>query len=171
VRQRTDIEDEILLKRARRKAKYITPEIEKEARWETWLAYIRRNDNRLFDPGPHCGKEDRHWRAMEDNWRGKAIGCVAVMDPESSMFPYTIEEAIIVGVFSGIDRGYFGSVDFVVGHFSGIGSSTHRSPLNVGFVHVLGGSYQELVDTVYRDEDGEPWFPRDDYEEATHAEG
>lgn len=170
-RERERIEDVILLKRARRLAKYPTSVIESEARVETWKAYLRRNENRLFDPGPHCGAEDRHWTAMEDMWRGKAIGVVAVLDPESTMYPWTLGEAVLVGVFSGIQRGWFGSIDFVVGHFSGIGSATHRSPLNVGFVHVLGGAYQELVDHVYRDEDGEPWFPRDEYEEVTRAEG
>lgn len=167
MRSEDEIHDEILLKRARRRAKYALGEIEKEAMWETWLAYIRRNDNRLFDPGPHCGREAHHWRAMEDNWYGKAIGCVAVMDVESGMFPYTFEEAVVVGVFLGCSRGWFGSTDFVVGSFGGIGVATHRSPLNVGFVHELGGPYQELVRTVYRDDDdGESWFPEEVEDDA-----
>lgn len=152
--------DEILLTRARRLAKkHPYGVVEKEARWETWQAYTRRNRGRLFDPGPHEGREDRQWRSMEDQWWGKAIGCVAVLDREvpddgsKDYFPFSYSEAVIVGRFMGVDRGYFGSVDFVVGHFSGPGTSTHRSPLNVGFVHVLGEPYQKLVDINYADDD------------------
>lgn len=96
---------------------------------------------------------------MEDQWYGKAIGCVARLDRDipddgsHDYFPYTFDEAVIVGRFNGVDRGYFGSVDFVIGHFTGPGTSTHRSPLNVGFVHVLSEQYQKIVDINFADED------------------
>lgn len=129
--------------------------VEQEARWQTWKAYHRRNEGRLFDPGPHVGAERHHWLAMEDMWFGKAIGCVAVLDPDSDYYPYSFEECVVTGVFLGCNGGFFGTTDFVVGSFSGPGVSTHRSPLNVGFVHVLGGAFQELIDVNYRDDDGE----------------
>jgi hypothetical protein len=146
--------DEILLARAKRQAKrYPWTAIESEARFLTWRAYLHRNDNRLFDPGPHVGAEPRHWEAMNDNWLGKAIGCVAILDPESELYPHSFHECVLVGIFLGISYGYFGSKDFIVGHFSGPGTATHRSPLNVGFVHVLDEPFQKLVDINYRDED------------------
>lgn len=150
--------DQIILRRSKRLiTKTPNPDydylryIEKEARYETWLAYRHRNDSRLFDPGPHVGAEHRQWEAMEDMWWGKAIGCVPVNDQEY-LYP-NFETDVLVGRFNGVDRGWFGSVDFVVGHFTGPGTSTHRSPLNIGFVHILSEPYQEIIDKQYRDED------------------
>jgi hypothetical protein len=148
---------EILLERGKRKFSdwELSQEIEKEARYKTWLAYRKRNVGRLFPVGPHEGREKRHWQAMEAMWYGKAIGCVAVLEEDMSTYSY--EEAVLVGVFLGVNGGFLGPA-FTVGHFTGPGSSTCRSPLNVGFVHVLGGPFQKVIDARYFTDD-------DDYEE------
>jgi hypothetical protein len=132
--------------------------VEKEARWQTWKAYHKRNEGRLFDPGPHLGAERRQRDWMDEEWFGKAIGCVAILDPEAEYYPYTFEECVATGVFLGHSNGFFGSIDFVIGSWQGPGSSLHRSPLNIGFVHVLGGAFQELAEINYReDEDDYEW--------------
>jgi hypothetical protein len=84
---------EILLERGKRKFSdwELSQEIEKEARYKTWLAYRKRNVGRLFPVGPHEGREKRHWQAMEAMWYGKAIGCVAVLEEDMSTYSY--EEA------------------------------------------------------------------------------
>lgn len=138
----------------------LTKDIEAEARYKTWMAYMKRNRGRLFEIGPHAGREKRHWDAMAEMWYGKAIGCVPVMGGD--WIPESFDMAVLVGVFLGVQTGYFGSADFVVGHFSGPGSATHRSPLNIEFVHVLGGPYQKIIDARYFRDDDEDWFDADD---------
>lgn len=156
--------DGLLLRRAKRQAgRYPWTTVEAEARRETWIAFHDRMHGRLFDPGPHEGSERRHWDAMEDQWLYKAIGCVARLDREipergeHDYYPYTYDEAVVVGIFLGVNLSYFGGYDFVLGHFSGPGTSVHRSPLNVGFVHILGEPYQQIVDINYRDDEEEGW--------------
>lgn len=148
---------EILLERGRRKFTdhELSKEIEREARYKTWLAYRKRNVGRLFPVGPHEGREKHHWEAMGRMWFGKAIGCIPILDGDYA--PYSYDDAVLVGVFLGIQGGYFGTADFVVGHFTGPGTATHRSPLNIEFVHVLGGPFQKIIDARYFS-DEEEWF-------------
>lgn len=154
--------DQVLLHRTKRRATgsswpeldYLR-EVEKEARYETWLAYRHRNDNRLFDPGPHCGAERHHWEAMDDMWWGLAIGCIPAKN-EEYLYP-DFNSDVLVGRFGGVRAGWMGA-EFIVGHFTGPGTSTHRSPLNIGYVHILSEPYQEIIKRQYRDRD-------DDYAE------
>ncbi len=120
---------------------------EAEAKRLTWHAWIDRDVGRLF-PLPEIvavrqkvvkprwwgERNARVWRALDDQFWGKAVG---VIPPLDTLIEQYSENTCVVGIWTGIGPGFFGSCDLKLTSFSGPGSTQHRSPFNLGFVHVL----------------------------------
>lgn len=120
--------------------------MEAEARVITWRDYLRRDHGRLFslDDFPIQGSEEWNWRALEDMYQWRAIGVVPKLDDLYTRGDWKVD--ILVGVFRGCHRGWFGSVDFEVMHFGHAGITTHRSPLNLEWICVLPDFFQRYTE-------------------------
>ncbi len=141
-------------------------EVEQEARLLTWHAWIDRDRGRLFSLpdmtavrqkvilGSWRERNERVWRLMDDEFWGKAVGVVPPQDrlAQESGWYTDWRSACAVGVWAGLRQGFLGGVDLHVASFSGPGSTYHRSPFNIGFVHVLPQEYQSLAGRFYEDE-------------------
>lgn len=112
--------------------------MEAEARELTWRAYRQRQKGRLFRVPDIDGSDRDLWPRLDDLYWDKAVGVVA---PPGNMF--TFREHVTVGVWRGISGSFLG-IDLSLVHFSGPGCITHRSPLNIAFIHVLPGAFQRI---------------------------
>lgn len=136
--------------------------LEQEAIRLTWHAWIDRDVGRLF-PCPEISavrqrvvkprwwgeRNARIWRYMDDEFWGKAVG---IVPPLENLHEKYAEEKVIVGVWTGIRAGFFGGVDLQITHFSGPGSTHHRSPFNIGFIHTLPERFQKVAERLWDDE-------------------
>lgn len=127
--------------------------VEVWARKQTMRAYLRAPIERLFDPGPHAGATRRDWDALTDAFQGKPVGVIPVDAPSWE----NLSSQIVVGVCGGCQRSVFGGyIDFVVTHFGSVGVSTHRSPLNLEYVHVMP-ELDWIVDYMWPPEQEVDW--------------
>ncbi len=89
---------------------------------------------------------------MDSLYLGRAVGVIPpgeqVMDTKRYR---TWAEVCAVGVWGGIKPGWLG-LDLTLTHFSGPGSSTRRSPWNIGFVYILPDVFQLHADKMWDDE-------------------
>lgn len=117
--------------------------IEADARRMTRLAYLRKDEGRLFPVGDmDCGQ--RHtWEALNEQFWGKPVGVVSFdSDP--------------VGIYHGIGPGWMGP-DLQVTNFGSVGCSSHVDPRNIAFIMELPRRpYGWIVEMMYSEEE-EDW--------------
>lgn len=137
--------------------------LEEEARRLTWHAWIDRDVGRLFPLPEIVAVRQRHvkprwwgernarvWRALDDEFRGRAVGVVPPMD---NLIEAYSEHTCVVGVWAGIATSFLGGSGLSLTRFSGPGCTQHRSLFNVGFVYLLPEHpFQHLADHLWDDE-------------------
>lgn len=124
--------------------------MEHEARRETMKAYFHRHRGRLFPlPDIDCGRDRRIWQKLTDAYWGKAVG---VVPPDDSG-----EHLVCVGIWAGFAPSYLGGWALCIEHFNHPGCTTHRSPFNVGYVHVLSRRFQMIAEAQWREDESEVW--------------
>lgn len=127
--------------------------VEAEARRLTYRAWFRRDDGRLFElPEIACAAPE-DWDRLDDTYFGLAVGIMPVDLPDFS-------SDIVVGEWRGMGSSHLGGRSLRVRHLGQFGATTHRSPLNIGYVHVLPESFQRIVEADWRrrddgDDDGD----------------
>jgi len=127
--------------------------VEVWARKRTLRAYLRVPRDRLFDPGPHAGATRRDWDALDHAFWRRPVGVVPIDAPQWQ----DLSSQIVVGVCGGCQRSPFGGyIDFVVTHFGSVGVSTHRSPLNLEYIHVMP-ELDWIVDYMWPPEQEMDW--------------
>lgn len=117
-------------------------EVERAARLEAFAAFLRRDKGRLFDPGPCVLPDSYQWDRADEMYHGKAVGVCPDIDQDSTL-------DIVVGEWRGFGPGFLGT-SLQIRSFGHFGSTTHRSPLNIGYVHVLSAPFQRVVEADWR---------------------
>lgn len=123
---------------------------------ETFRAWRTRLHCRLFDPGIPLLKAQEDWDRADQMYLGKAVGVMPDLDQDSSL-------DVVVGEWRGVQPGMFGA-SVVIRHLGGHGCTTHRSPLNVGWIHVLSAPFQRQVEKDWR------WIDEEDDGEGLRCE-
>jgi hypothetical protein len=121
--------------------------VEEEARRETWSAWRSRHRGRLFPLPDIDARHERSWWTLDELYWGKAVGIVPPLDGGDPG-----HEIVVCGIWHGIGPGFLGT-DLKVTHFFSYGTSTHRSPLNIGFVHLLPRRFQRVAEIMQRERD------------------
>lgn len=118
--------------------------VEREAERLTWIAWRRHQQDRLFGI-PELKFENAATLKLWDRafaWR--AVGVVAPINTEDDGF---MPHPCAVGLWIPNHNDHFGSkVSITLRSLHGGGSTLHRSPLNVGFVHILPTMYQRYAE-------------------------
>lgn len=125
--------------------------IEAEAARLTWAAWRARQHDRLFDISELKFEDKDTLRRWDQEFAWKAVG---VVPPIESNYDGFLNTVCVVGVWLPEHRDHFGSdVQIQLRSLQGAGSTTYRSPLNVGFVHVLPALYQRYGNRWDEDSD------------------
>ena len=139
--------------------------MEAEAKRLCWHAWIDRDEGRLFPlpdmtvvrqkiiRPPWSERNRRVWALMDDEFFGKAVGVIPPLDSLLNADAYhTWEMTCAIGVWHGIGNGFMGDLTLKLTSLSGPGSTLHRSPFNVGFVHILPEIFQRRAERMWDDE-------------------